>query len=60
MTRRSKVWLVLAAIFTLVNLAGGIVAAWEGELLHTGIHAVLVLLGQYAMWRLVPRRVAGY
>ena len=58
MTRRSKVWLVLAVLFTFVNLAGGVFAAWAGELLHTGAHAGLMLLGASLVWRLAPRRDA--
>ena len=58
MTRRSKVWLVAAVLFTLVNVAGGVYAAVQGELLHTGVHAALVLLGAYFVRRLIPRRSA--
>ena len=60
MTRRHKLWLAVAVIFTLVNLGGGVYAAVQGALLHTCIHAVLVLLGEYVVWRLLPRRVANY
>jgi hypothetical protein len=55
MTRRSKVWLVVAVLFTLVNLAGAGIAAADGELLHTCIHVALLLLGAYFVWRLAPR-----
>ena len=55
MTRRSKVWLVLAALFTLVNLAGVPMAAVAGEGPHTAVHVVLTLLGAYLVWRLAPR-----
>jgi hypothetical protein len=61
MTRRSKVWLVVAVLFMLVNLAGGVMAALQGEVLHAGMHAVLVLVGQFFVYRLVSRRrVASY
>ena len=60
MTLRAKVWLALAVLFTLVNLAGGIYAVLHGELLHTCIHAVLVLVGQYFVWRLLPKRTTSY
>jgi hypothetical protein len=60
MTRRSKVWLVVALLFTLVNLVGAVMAALQGELLHGGTHAGLALLGAYLVWRLAPRRVASY
>jgi len=55
MTRRSKVWLVLAALFTLVNLAGAPMAAAAGEGLHAATHVALMLLGAYLVWRLAPR-----
>jgi hypothetical protein len=56
--RRSRLWLVGVVLFTLVNFAGGVVAAVQGELLHTGVHAVLLVLGVYATRRLA-RRVSG-
>ncbi len=55
MTRRSKVWLTVAVLFIVVNVAGGVFAAAQGELLHTGIHAGLA----YLMWRLALRRDAS-
>ena len=55
MTRRSRVWLVLAALFTLVNLAGVPMAAAAGEGPHTAAHVALMLLGAYLVWRLAPR-----
>ena len=58
--RRSKVWLVVAVLFILVNVGGGAFSAWQGEWLHTGVHAVLALLGEYFVWRLTSRRVADY
>ncbi len=56
MTRRSKVWLVVAVLFTFLNFVGGVFAAARGELLHTGIHAGLLLLGAYLVRRLASRR----
>lgn len=47
MTRRSKVWLVVAVLFIFVNFVGGVIAAVGGELLHAGVHAGLLLLGAY-------------
>ncbi|HEY0970722.1 MAG TPA: hypothetical protein VGE02_07090 [Gemmatimonadales bacterium] len=60
MTRRSRIWLVLAVLFVLVNAGGMVAAAVAGEVVHTGIHAVLTLLGVYLVWRLAPRRATGY
>ncbi len=56
MTWRSKVWLAVAALFSLVNLAGAVYAAWVGEPLHAALHAALLLPGAYAAWRLAPER----
>jgi hypothetical protein len=58
MTRRSKVWLAVAVIFTLINVGGAVIAALDGELLHALGHVVLVPIGMYAVWRLFPRRSA--
>ena len=52
MTRRSKVWLVLAVLFIFVNLGGAGIAAARGEVLHTGLHAGLLLLGVYGVRRI--------
>lgn len=60
MTRRSKIWLVVAVLFTFANLVGAGYAAMQGELLHTGIHALLMLLGAYLVGRLVARSVESY
>jgi hypothetical protein len=54
MTRRSKVWLVAAVLFTVVNFAGGVLAAVQGEFLHASAHAGLLFLGVYytrRIWR---------
>jgi hypothetical protein len=56
---RSRLWLVAAVIFLLINVLGGLAAAWEGEWLHSGIHTVLALLGEFMVVRLVAvRRVS--
>jgi hypothetical protein len=60
MTPRSRVWIVVAVLFLLINVAGGAFAAWQGEWVHTGVHAVLALLGELWVWRLTSRRVAEY
>jgi hypothetical protein len=54
MTRRSKIWLVVAVVFDVVNLAGAVMAAAAGELLHAGGHVALLALGVYVTWRLTP------
>jgi hypothetical protein len=54
MIRRTMLWRVVAALFTVVNLvgAGYSMARLEGP--HAGVHVVLSLLGAYALWRLAP------
>ena len=59
MTRRSKIWLAVAVLFTLVNLAGGVFAAAGGELLHAALHVALTLLGAYVALRIASRRGEG-
>jgi hypothetical protein len=54
--RRSKRWLAVAAIFTVGNLAGGVVAAAQGEIMHASVHAGLMLLGAAWVWLLASRR----
>jgi hypothetical protein len=53
---RSRIWTVVAAIFTAANVAGAVMAAMQGEVIHTGVHALLSLIGAYFVWRLAPRR----
>lgn len=55
MSRRAKVWRVIAALFTLINVGGAGFALAAGEGPHTAIHVVLAILGVYAAWRLTPR-----
>jgi hypothetical protein len=51
MTRRAKVWLVVAVLFLVGNLAGAAVAAAAGEMRHAGVHVGLACLGAYlAAW----------
>lgn len=56
MSRRSNVWLVVAALFFFINFAGGIIAAVQGELLHAATHAGLLVLGAYYVRRIWRRR----
>ena len=48
MSRRATIWLAVAVIFILGNIAGGIYAAAQGEAMHAGLHAVLTLAGLLA------------
>ena len=54
MTRRSKIWRVVAALFTVLNLVGAGYAAVLGEGLHTSVHVALMLIGAFVVWRLSP------
>lgn len=59
MTRRGQFLLAAAALFTVVNLVGGVYAAVQREPMHSGLHAALTLLGAYLVWRLAPGRFAN-
>ena len=54
MSRRSKIWRVLAAVFTVVNLGGAGYAVGQGEMLHAAVHVALLVAG-YLAWRLATR-----
>lgn len=54
MIRRPTLWRVVAALFTVINLAGAGYAIARTEGLHAGGHVLLALLGAYALWRLAP------
>lgn len=58
MIGRTVLWRVVAALFTVVNLAGAGYAMAQSERLHAGVHVVLALLGAYALRRLAP--IAGW
>jgi hypothetical protein len=55
MTAPFRIWRLLAALFTLVNLVGLGMAVVAGEAIHAGIHVILLCLGVYLMQRLAPR-----
>src|SRR5258705_1965511 len=59
MSRRSRIWLAVAVVFTLVNLGGAVVAIAAGEAAHTAPPAVLLLVGGAWVWRLAPSRSAS-
>ncbi len=60
MTRRSRVWLVIAVLFGIGNLAGAVYAVVVGEATHAAVHVVLALLGAYAASALTPRAASGW
>lgn len=55
-SRGSRVWWVLALLFTLVNVAGAVWAAAAGEVMHFTIHLVLGLAAMPFVWWLAPMR----
>jgi hypothetical protein len=55
MTRRSKIWLIVAWLFTLFNLGWVGYAAANGEGLHALAHVALAAVGAFFVWR-IPRR----
>jgi hypothetical protein len=57
MTRRARIWRIVAALFTIINLVGAGFAVAAGEWPHTGVHVVLAVLGGYWMSRLAAGRV---
>lgn len=59
MTRRSRIWLVAAVLFTAANFGGAVVAAAGGELLHAATHVVLLLAGASVAWWLAATRGTG-
>lgn len=59
MNRRSITWPILAAIFTLGNIAGAIWAARMGEVRHCMAHVALTIAGGWLTWELVARRRDG-
>ena len=60
MTLRSRIWRVVAVLFIFGNLLGAGYAAVNGELAHTAIHAALLLVTVFVVWRLAARDVARY
>jgi hypothetical protein len=55
MTRRSKIWVIVAWLFTLFNLGWTGYAAANGEGLHALAHGALAAVGAFFAWR-IPRR----
>ena len=56
MSRRERLWWLAAVAFTLINLAGAVLAAANNEQFHTRLHVFLLLVGGYFVWRLLPKR----
>jgi hypothetical protein len=54
-TRRARVWRLIGALFTVVNVGGAGFALLSGELLHAAVHVALIVV-TYVVWQLVTRR----
>jgi hypothetical protein len=52
-TRRSILWRAGALLFILINVGGAVMAAVDGEAVHTFVHVAL-LAGTYVLWQLIP------
>jgi hypothetical protein len=55
MSRRTKIWLAVASIFTLINIGGAVVAAVWAEAMHTAVHVALAAAGVWLVRRLIRR-----
>lgn len=56
-TRRFGIRLGAGVLFSLINLGGAVMALVQGQLIHTGVHVGLLLLGVYYVRRvLIPGR----
>jgi hypothetical protein len=55
MTRRSKIWLAVATLFTLINIGGAVFAAAGGEGLHAAVHIALAALGGFYLSNVLSR-----
>ena len=52
MSRRARIWSVVAFVFTVVNVLGVGLALRDQELPHAGLHVALALLGSFVWWRI--------
>lgn len=58
MSLRARIGLVVAVLFTLLNVGGVWIAGVERELFHAVIHVVFAYVGAFVAWRLLPTRAA--
>jgi hypothetical protein len=57
MSRRARVWQVVATLFALGNAAGAGMALAASEWTHAGVHVALIV-GTYLAWQLLASRRA--
>ncbi len=60
MTLRARIGLMVAVLFTLLNVGGVWIAGAERELFHALIHVVFAYVGAFVAWRLAPKRLATH
>ena len=56
MTRRPRIWRTVAAVFTVGNFAGAVMAIVMGETAHAAAHVALMFGGTYGFYRFSPDR----
>jgi hypothetical protein len=54
MTRRYRIWRLIAALFAALNAGGAVFALMSGEPLHAALHVVLLVF-TYLGWKLAAR-----
>ena len=60
MSRRARFWMVVAVVFTLVNLGGAVFAALTGEVTHSLTHVGMLVATAVLLHRFMPRAAANY
>jgi hypothetical protein len=54
MTRRYRIWRLIVALFSVLNVGGAVFALMSGEPLHAALHVVLLVF-TYLGWKLFAR-----
>lgn len=55
MTRRTKLWLGGALLFTVLNAAGAVIALVQDGIGHAAGHVLLAFIGAFVAWRVAAR-----
>jgi hypothetical protein len=55
---RSRIWLVATGLYLVINVGGAIYALAEGEMMHAGLHIVLLVPGVFLLRHLAAKRDA--
>ena len=54
MTRRYRIWRLIVALFSVLNVGGAVFALMSGEPLHAAVHVALLIV-TYVVWTLMDR-----